>query len=188
MARLRPSLSSRSYNRTVKKTPLCAPFTAMLVALLLAGHASAAPPATPAGGEYDPVLTRLFTPGDAPAGAYEVWRSDESIEMMAERLRNLDPAPLADAWKVQRGEPGTVFTEGSYDRGRLARLYVGQRLSVARGALATPAGVVAFTLVSPWPDAMLRALQPGTLVIVVRVAVLLEGSRTMKEAGPGPRP
>jgi hypothetical protein len=158
----------------VKKGGRRAPLGGFLLAVLLVAGASAAPLPTPAGGEYDATLTRLFTPGDAPVGAYEVWRSDESIESLAGRLRGLDPAPLADAWKVQRGEPGTVFTEGPYNKGRLARLYVGQRLSVARGALTTPKGVLAFTLVAPWPDATLRALRPGTLVIVVRIGVLLD--------------
>lgn len=140
----------------------------------LGGGVSAGPLAsTPAGGVYDPELTALFTPPSAPPGAYAVWRSPEPIDAVAARLAALDPQPLADAWKVLRSEPGAVFTAGPYDRGKLARLYVGRRLSVARGTLETGSGLLAFTLVSPWPDARLGALQDGTLVIVIHLHTLL---------------
>jgi hypothetical protein len=144
----------------------------VLIIAALVGSAEAGP-APPRIGTYDPRLTRLFTPPAAPPGIYEVFRSERRIADLAAELRALDPAPVGDAWNVAPLSPVDAFgTTGPYDAPKLARLYMGSRPQVARGSLRTSEGLVAYTLIAPWPDADLTALQPGTMVIVFRVTAL----------------
>ena len=56
-------------------------------------------------------------------------------------------------------------TAGTYDRPRLARLYGGTRVQVARGWTRTGNRVESITRLSPYPDATLTHLMPGTLEI-----------------------
>jgi hypothetical protein len=135
------------------------------------------PPVQSAGpldlGVHDPRLTRLFTPPAAPPGIYQVFRSPRPIADLAAAFRALDPAPVAGAWRVAPLGPADAFgTTGAYDAPMLARLYVGALPRVARGSLRTAEGLVAYTLIAPWPDADLKALQPGTMVIVFHVTAL----------------
>jgi hypothetical protein len=155
------------------------PSTALIAIVVLAaipprfGGSPAASPALPDLGIRDPALTRLFTPMAAPEGTYEVFRSTRPILHLAAELRALDPAPRADAWKVAPLGPGDALgSSAPYDAAKVARLYVGTVPSVARGSLRTDEGVVGYTLVSPWPDANLASLQPGTMTIVVHVTRL----------------
>jgi hypothetical protein len=145
------------------------------VALVVAAQAGTAQPgpAAPDVGTYDARLTHLFTPAAAPAGIYQVFRSTRSIAELSSALRALDPSPVANAWRVAPLAPVDAFgTVGAYDAPKLARLYMGSRPEVARGSLRTADGLVAYTLIAPWPDADLTALQPGTMVIVFRVTAL----------------
>ena len=124
-------------------------------------------------GVADPRLTRLFTPPAAPPGIYQVFRSSQSIAALAAALRAMDPSPVADAWRVGPVGPADAFgTAGPYDAPKLARLYLGTVPRVARGALRNGDGLVSYTLIAPWPDADLQALQPGTMVIVFHVTAL----------------
>jgi hypothetical protein len=54
---------------------------------------------------------------------------------------------------------------GSFNKAALARLYGGRRPTVAHGWVEEHGRFVSITLVSPYPDRLLRALEPGTLVI-----------------------
>jgi hypothetical protein len=102
-----------------------------------------------------------------------VFRSTRPIAELAAELRVRDPSPVGDAWKVSPLAPVDAFgTVGPYDAPKLARLYMGTRPRVARGSLRTGDGLVAYTLVAPWPDPDLTALQPGTMVIVFHVTAL----------------
>ncbi len=146
-----------------------------LVPLLVAIAALGSTTSVPAPGTRDPALTSLFAPIAAPPGIYDVYTSGEPIGVLASRLRTCDPAPAADAWKVLGSDPANAFgVEGRYDRARLARLFSGRRVQVARGSLKGPDGVVGYTLVSPYPDPSLETLRPGTLIIVARIGKLLE--------------
>jgi len=143
-----------------------------LLVVALAGNAHAGP-AAPDIGTYDARLTRLFTPAAAPPGIYQVFCSPRPIAELSAALRALDPSPVGDAWRVSPLGPVDAFgTVGPYDAPKLARLYMGSRPQVARGSLRTAEGLVAYTLIAPWPDADLAALQPGTMVIVFRVTAL----------------
>jgi hypothetical protein len=157
-------------------------FVLVLLAMATAGGGAG----TPRPGARDPALTSLFAPIAAPPGIYDVYTSPEPIAVLTERLRAHDPSPQADAWKVLGSDPLNAFgVEGRYDHARLARLFGGRRVQVARGSLKGPDGVVGYTLVSPYPDPSLETLRPGTLIIVARIGRLLEiinteGTKTMK--------
>jgi hypothetical protein len=129
------------------------------------------PPGTPA-----PSLARLFTPRQAPAGAYAVTvlkaGIDDALRLVKKALApGTKAGDPAGAWQVQQLDPLEAFgTAGTYDRSEVARLYVGRRVSVARGPVEQGGKVVAaVTLFSPYPDASLSRLEPGTLVIVLRI-------------------
>ena len=105
-------------------------------------------------GTPDPALTRLFTPLAVPPGTYVVYTSTETIETLTARLRAQDPSPAPGAWKPSRPEAHGAFgQEGPYDRARLARLFNGKRVTVVRGSLLQDGQRLAYTLVSPYPDA-----------------------------------
>ena len=129
------------------------------------------PPGTPV-----PALARLFTPLQAPVGAYTVTVLAEGIDAAMARVKQA-VAPGASAgnppgsWQVQQLDPLEAFgTVGTYDRSKVARLYTGRRVSVVRGPVERSGKVVAaVTLISPYPDATLSRLEAGTLVIVLNV-------------------
>ena len=124
-------------------------------------------------GTPDLALTRLFTPLSVPPGTYLVFRSNQTVETLAARLRALDPAPAKGAWEPTRPEAHGAFgQEGVYDRARLARLFNGKRVTVVRGSLVQNGQRFAYTLVSPYPDPTLSHIVDGTMVIEFRVPPL----------------
>ena len=56
-------------------------------------------------------------------------------------------------------------TAGTYNRPALARLYGGTRVQVARGWTTSGRELESITRLSPYPDASLTHLLPGTLEI-----------------------
>ena len=124
-------------------------------------------------GTPDATLTRLFTPRSVPSGTYVVHLSADSIEALTSRLRALDPTPSPGAWEPSRPEASNAFgQDGVYDRVRLARLFTGKRVTVVRGSLVLDGRRVAYTLISPYPNAALSAIEPGTMVVEQRVGRL----------------
>ena len=121
----------------------------------------------PAGlGTRDRALEQLFTPRGVPADTYVVYRSGETIQALATRLRGLDPAPSPGAWEPSRPEAHNAFgQDGVYDRARLARLFTGKRVTLVRGSLVVDGRRVAYTLISPYPNPSLSAIEPGTMVV-----------------------
>jgi hypothetical protein len=110
----------------------------------------------------NPALAALFAPAHPQAGRYEVCESAESIEAQVEagrreglRYGNVEPTDPLDA----------LGGAGSYDRSRVVRLYGATRPMVARGWRRVGNQFESITLVSPYPDASLDRLVPGTLVI-----------------------
>jgi hypothetical protein len=108
----------------------------------------------------DPALTALFTPARPSLGRYEVCTT---------------PEPLAD---VEAGGGGAHFgrsellepleafgAAGPYNRAALSRLYGGRRVRVARGWVEYSDRFESVTLLSPYPDATLTRLLPGTMLI-----------------------
>jgi len=103
-------------------------------------------------------LTALFAPPHPQAGRYEVCTTarpaNDSIPehfqaAPAERLEALDAFGPA----------------GTYDRAKLAQLFGGQRITVIRAWRQTGEAFESVTLLSPYPDADLRTIQPGTMMI-----------------------
>ena len=103
----------------------------------------------------DPALTRLFTPLHPQLGRYEVCTDSRPIEAVARQ-----------GWTIEEAEALDVFgLLGTYDRSALARLFGGRRARVARGWIQEGDHFESQTLVTPYPDASLTRLEPGTLVI-----------------------
>jgi len=103
----------------------------------------------------DETLRVLFTPRHPQLGRYEVCTTMARLAVVAH-----------PEWKVEALQPLDAFgAAGSYDRSALSRLYGGRRPSVARGWTRQDGRFESLTLISPYPDATLTRLMPGTLVI-----------------------
>lgn len=123
---------------------------------------------------------RLFTPLGAPRGAYIVKvlaspMADARREVMtalgvAERGEP-DASRAGVPWAVRRLEVAEAFgASGPYEPIRVARLFNGRRVEVSRGPVMRHGRPIAsVTLISPYPDATLSRIEPGTLVIVLRL-------------------
>jgi len=100
----------------------------------------------------DPALTALFTPARPQLGRYEVCTTDQPLEGDAEALEALDAF-------------GAFGAAASYDRAALQRLFGGARVRVQRSWTAAAHEFVSTTRLSPYPDASLTRLRPGTMEI-----------------------
>jgi hypothetical protein len=144
-----------------------------VVALLLA--AGSVCPAAQGGPPWHPApeYLALFAPSGPRRDAYETFVSPLDLDAVLERLQNesgvLKPP---GAWQARPVLPSDAFGQtGRYNRWTLAELYGARRARVARGPRGDPTRVTeVWTLVSPYPDAALTRLEPGTLLIVLRVA------------------
>jgi hypothetical protein len=121
-------------------------------------------------GRSTPALAALFVPRTAPPGCYDLLITSAPIDrvLMFFEARGAHPA---GSWTIGEEDALSVFgNAGAYDRSRLARLYGGRRVQVARGPLQQDGHVTtSLTLISPFPDAALERLVQGTLTIVFRV-------------------
>jgi hypothetical protein len=103
----------------------------------------------------DPALTALFTPRHPQLGRYEVCTTEQPIENA-----------VAAGSPIESTEPLDAFgTAGDYDRSKLARLYGGKRARVARQWTQQGDAFESVTFISPYPDATLTHLLPGTMLI-----------------------
>jgi hypothetical protein len=109
----------------------------------------------------DPVLTALFTPPRPSIGRYQICTTAEPFDVVA--------APTAEGPHYGPSEmldPLDAFgAAGAYNRAALARLYGGKRVRVARGWIESADRFESVTLLSPYPDATLTRLLPGTMII-----------------------
>jgi hypothetical protein len=101
----------------------------------------------------DPALVPLFTPAHPRLGRYEVCTSAEPLQAV-----NGGPIEALEALDA-------FGTAGNYDRPALARLYGGTRVRVSRGWTRNGGRFESITRLSPYPDASLSHLLPGTLEI-----------------------
>jgi hypothetical protein len=112
----------------------------------------------------DPALTALFTPLHPRVGRYEVCTTAERIEDIVAK-QALDGVPHTYG-RIEALEPLEAFgAAGPYDRFAVARLFVGRRVQVARGWHQFDDRFESVTLLSPYPDASLTHLVPGTMII-----------------------
>ncbi len=170
----------RQYRRFIAvSSRRCLPHLLVALTVLLAAtwalRADAAEPGIPLPGAPAPRLARLFTPAHLSNAAYEVMVLKEGIADAVRRVRDALPPEFrlgapSDAWQARALDPLEAFgTAGPYDRPRLAQLYWGRPVLVARGPVERDGRVVgALTLLSPYPDPALSRLEPGTLAILLR--------------------
>jgi hypothetical protein len=98
----------------------------------------------------DPALTALFTPRQPVMGRYEVCTAREPLgDNLGEAVEALD----------------AFGTAGVYKRSALARLYGGRRVRVVRSWTESGGRFESVTRLSPYPDASLTRLLPGTMEI-----------------------
>ena len=120
-----------------------------------------------------PEYVALFAPRSI-RDAYRAFVTDAGMDEALRRI-TADPAITALAgpgsWRAAPENPFDAFGGGgTYDRWRVARLYRSRRPLVARGPRGTADAVAeSWTLISPYPSPGLDALEPGTLLIAVRV-------------------
>jgi hypothetical protein len=140
------------------------------VAMFLAVLCQASATLPIAGGVADPALTRLLTPASVAKGTYVVYRSDRPLRDVVAELSARDPNPPVGAWKPERRDALEAFEAASRaHRFRIAELYRGVHPVVARGSLMRGGQRTAYTLISPYPDASLTRLEPGTMIIVFHI-------------------
>jgi hypothetical protein len=154
--------------RTLERGTWVAP----LIAFLLA--AASVAPAAQLGAAWHaaPEYLALFAPSGPRRDAYETFVSSLDLEAVLERLENESGVLAAPgAWQSRPQLPFDAFGQtGRYDRWKLAELYGARRAYVARGPRGDGTRVTeVWTLVSPYPDPTLSRLEPGTLLIVLRV-------------------
>jgi hypothetical protein len=119
-----------------------------------------------------PRFVRLFTPRGAAPGTYRTYTSVRDLDAVLAAVRR-DPStpPGNGSFESQSVIAADAFGQsGGYNRWKFALLYGARRVRVARGPRVEGGRVVeAWTLVSPYPDPTLERINPGTLLIVLRV-------------------
>jgi hypothetical protein len=166
--------------RSIPRTFWSAAAAAAVIGALLPGAPAAQPsalarPADPpsqaARWREAPDFVALFVPRPYRA-AYRAFVSplglDAALRTVASDEHSLHPP---GAWIPRRESPPDAFGAGGpYDRWKLARVFGSRQPEVARGPRGGD-GLVdeSWTLVSPYPSPDLTRLEPGTLLIAVRV-------------------
>lgn len=132
-------------------------------------HAWAQAPSEP--WKEAPAYLALFAPAGPRATAYRTFISPRDLGTELTRLAG-DPSFLhpPGAWTPAALLPADAFGQtGRYDRSKLARLYGARRATVARGPRAVNGRAAeTWTLISPYPNQEMTALEPGTLLIVLQ--------------------
>jgi hypothetical protein len=149
-----------------------APVTALMMAAVLASPCtgSAQAPRTLPSPAAPPVYLDLFTPA-VHRSAYQAFLSSLPLDQLLKSLTDPGFVTPPGAWRPERQLAVDAFGRaGRYDRSKLARLYGARRVEVARGPRVEDGRVVeTWTLVSPYPDPQLERLEPGTLILVLRL-------------------
>jgi len=115
--------------------------------------------------QCDPALAALFTPRHPQAGHYEVCTTTEPLEVVVADRLELARTPGGPV-EIDALEALEAFGAiGPYDRSALAQLYGATRVRVARAWSNHDGRFESLTMLSPYPDASLAHLLPGTMVI-----------------------
>ena len=124
------------------------------------------------GWSESPAHVLTFAPPEHRA-QYQAFVTSQPLERVLAGLTDTSGVEAPLAWAAESLPPVDAFgTSGIYDRFALARLYTQQAPRVARGPWRSSTGLETWTLVSPYPDAGLARLEPGTLLLVMRVPPL----------------
>jgi hypothetical protein len=117
------------------------------------------------------VHVALFAPR-AHQSEYRAFVSNSALDDVLLRIGAAQPGPPG-AWRPESVPPLDAFgSSGRYNRFYLVRLYLGNRPRMAHGPWAAAEGLEFWTLVSPYPNAALDAVEPGTLLLAMRVPPL----------------
>jgi hypothetical protein len=117
-----------------------------------------------------PEYLTLFAP-PAYRTAYRAYVSPVGLDATLKTLL-ADPAVLhpPGAWEPHTMIPFDAFgLSGGYNRWKVAGLYRSRRVQVARGPRMDQGQAESWMLVAPYPDVTLQRLEPGTLIIVLRI-------------------
>ena len=115
-----------------------------------------------------PEYLRTFAPAGERASAYRALVSRDTLDAVLTEF-GVAGAPPSGMWAPVSTPPLDAFGQaGRYDRSAVTRLYGSARPRVARGVTVTDGAREVWTLISPHPDATLRRLEPGTLLLVLR--------------------
>jgi hypothetical protein len=131
----------------------------------------------PAGFTETPVYVPLFTPRALPSGTYRTYTSRQDLDTILGSgvLAGIRGDPSRQKGQSSFEAEAVIASEafgqsGGYNRWKLALLYGATRARIARGPRLENGRVVeAWTLISPYPDPELERLNPGTLLIVLRL-------------------
>jgi hypothetical protein len=146
--------------------------TALPVAVLVLWACTELPSAPPQGGRWKeaPEYLSLLTP-PAYRSAYRIFISPNGFEETVQYFLT-DPPSLhpPGAWQATTMSPYDAFgLTGGYNRWKVAGLYRSRRVRVARGPRMEQGRLESWTLIAPYPDVALERLEPGTLIIVLRL-------------------
>jgi hypothetical protein len=154
---------------------LAATALALCISGGIGGIAAVVQPAVegPAGGPWEPAprYADLFAPA-IYAASYQFFTTPTGLDQVLERIvQETATVRTPGGWTARALLPFDAFGQaGGYDRTTVARLYGARRARVARGPRQAGGAVVeSWTLVSPYPDLALTRLEPGTLLIVLRL-------------------
>jgi hypothetical protein len=117
-----------------------------------------------------PEYVGLFAP-PRQRSAYRAWVSPLGIQATLQQIVR-DPGVLnpPGAWAIQAQIPYDAFgLSGSYNRWKVAGLYRSRRALVAHGPRLDQGQMESWTLITPYPDASLERLEPGTLILALRI-------------------
>jgi hypothetical protein len=130
----------------------------------------ALPSLEPPSPEAPPVYLELFAPA-VHKSSYRAFISPLPLDRVLQSLAATGLASPPGAWQPESQPALDAFGRaGRYDRSKLARLYGARRVDVARGPRVGDGRVVeTWTLISPYPDPQLERLEPGTLMLVLRL-------------------
>jgi hypothetical protein len=118
-----------------------------------------------------PAYVALFMPPRHRA-AYDTFVSGEPLgRALANLLADVPALRAPGSWEPKRVAVTDAFgSGGTHNRWQLVRLYGARAPLVARGAIVRDGRPVeSWTLISPYPDATLHRLDPGTLLVVLRI-------------------
>jgi hypothetical protein len=143
----------------------------LAVALALAAPEGAQPSPPRPGWRPATAHLALFTPPRHRA-AYAAYVSAAPLDRALAAILAATPTlRVPGSWEPRQVAATDAFGSGGpYNRWQLVRLYGSRGPRVARGAVVgggQPAE--SWTLVSPYPDPDLRRLEPGTLLLILRV-------------------
>jgi hypothetical protein len=130
-----------------------------------------APPGTPGPWHEAPAYVALFAPR-LYRDAYRAFTSPLDIDSALRLVSgSAGDVRASGSWTTVVESPIDAFgMGGTYDRWKVSRLYGSRRPVVARGPRGR-SGIVeeSWTLISPYPSVDVERLEPGTLLIVLRV-------------------